>query len=73
MEPPGSNSPDGIRDEKVKVLQGDPPAGTRQPSSAASTAAIATEEGVAADSARSRPSRRCGWKSTRGDGPTCRS
>ena len=69
MEPPGSDSPDGIRDEKVKVLRAIQPLnpetvvrgqyrGYRQ------------EKGSppAPTSKRSPPS---GWRSTPGVGPTC--
>ena len=53
-------------------LAGDPPAGARPASSAASTSATARKKG-SPPTRRSRPSPRSGWRSTRGAGPMCRS
>ena len=72
MEPPGSNSPDGIRDEKVKVLRAIRPLGPdqRRPRP---VSRLPRRKGRRPRLARSRPSPRCGSRSTRGAGPMCRS
>ena len=69
MEPPGSNSPDGIRDEKVKVLRAIQPL---EPDNVVrgQYRGYRQEKGVARLS-RSRPSPPSGSRSTRGDGPAC--
>ena len=68
MEPPGSNAPDGIRDEKVKVLRAIRPLG---PASVVrgQYRGYRDEEG-SPPTPRSRPSPRSGSRSTRGDGPS---
>ena len=72
MEPPGSNSPDGIRDEKVKVLRAIRPLGPGSVVRGQYHGYRARKRGRRRR-ARSRPSPRSGWRSTRGDGPMCRS
>ncbi len=67
MEPPGSNSPDGIRDEKAKVLRAIRPLepGQRRPRP---VSRLPRGKRRRRRLARSRPSRRSGWRSTRGAG-----
>ena len=72
MEPPAGTDSESIRDEKVKVLQGDPAARRRTTSSAASSAATATRRAWR-PTRRSRRSPPCGWRSTPGAGRACRS
>ena len=66
MEPPGSNSPDGIRDEKVKVLRAIRPLGPGN-LVRGQYRGYRREKGVA-PRARSRRSPPCGWRSIHGAG-----
>ena len=70
MEPPVGADADALRDEKIKVLRATRP--TRRRACAASMPATGTNPGWR-PGRRWRPSRRCGWTSTPGGGPGCRS
>ena len=72
MEPPGGDDPEGIRDERAKLLKAVRAARRRQTSCAGSSAATARSPAWR-PTRRSRPSRRSGCTSTTGAGPACRS
>ena len=72
MEPPVRTDSESIRDEKVKVLKAIPPLDGegRRPRA---VPRLPRGAGRGARTRRSRPSRRCGSRSTRGAGRACRS
>ena len=72
MEPPARTDSESIRDEKVKVLKSIPPLARRRPRPRP-VPRLPEGAGRRAGFDRSRPSRRCGWRSTRGAGRACRS
>ena len=72
MEPPAGIDSESVRDEKVKVLKAIAAPGPRQRGPRA-VRRLPRGEGGVARTRRWRPSRRCGWRSTRGAGTGCRS
>ena len=72
MEPPVRTDSESIRDEKVKVLKAIPPLDAKN-LVRGQFRGYRKENGRGAGLARSRPSPRCGWRSTPGAGRACRS
>ena len=72
MEPPAGGDPDTLKDAKIAVFRAMRDADPRT-TSAASTTATATIDGVAPRLPDRDLRRRCGSRSTTGAGPACRS